>query len=829
MAKQFLIGTITINDGDTIGALTLPVGVTASFISSGSNIFINGLNPVQAISGTDTTLTFNEPWAGGNLVNAPLVATFSSEGLVEAVQKALLTQQQLNAILLNHEELLTSTNTTVTIDINGTATDFTPYQYLSDQVSSLVATASGAAQALSDLTDDVALLQLTVSGIQGDLNDDLNTSNDYMLRAGEYAVGAVDTLGSLTGVNSSLHYETYAMQYAVNPVDVLGVNTGVFSTLHYHTKIVALNALSLVYRNDALSYRDSALTYSNNASVSATNAEISNQASEGFSDDAESDALLASQYANHPEDVFIPNTTDYSAFHWKQKAAIIVGGSDADSLGGIVAANYFHTNNHADRTGVLEFIGTAKDPDDWVTGSFAPFHTDTIASDYVAGFTVSGGNTNTHTGWQMFSHSDSTVGDDDFYLRSGKAGLWEAEQKVLTDVGILRDGIKPSNIEIEPASGVTSIVGASLNVAPVGGLVKLTGAGAIEIELPDYNFGMFNITATVYNYGAATTYVYSLSGYNYGSNNSILNSYAHVTGQKDNESNTEVRFGQNAGGKPCIWLGNLTSSWSNAVVAVKDIVAGYSGGDSNKWNSVSIGLQVTAFTVIDKAFAVGYRTGNVERITFDQSMSLQDYNSNTISLVSPSTTGALRFNTSTGYQGGFTAELDGVALSDNANRPVFKISNGGANADVLIANNNILSAHATGLDTRGELTLNSPDGTVGHKFDNDITDSSKLKLHSNHATINELGFFNNAAARSGSVVGDGNYFGLKDAAENWAVRVVANGETLLWHSGVAKLSTKADGVDVTGNLTINGGTDIQTQLDDVQLQINQSIALGILS
>ena len=81
MAKQFLIGTITINDGDTIGTLILPVGVTASFISVGSNVFINGLNPVQDIRGTDTTLTFNEQWAGGNLVNSPFVATFSSEGL----------------------------------------------------------------------------------------------------------------------------------------------------------------------------------------------------------------------------------------------------------------------------------------------------------------------------------------------------------------------------------------------------------------------------------------------------------------------------------------------------------------------------------------------------------------------------------------------------------------------------------------------------------------------------------------------------------------------------------------------------------------------------
>jgi len=314
MAKQFLIGTITINDGDTIGTLILPVGVTASFISVGSNVFINGLNPVQAISGTDTTLTFNEQWSGGNLVNAPFVATFSSEGLVEAVQLALLTQQQLNAILLSHEELLTSTNVTVSVDINGTATDFTPYQYLSDQVLSLVATASGAAQALSDLTDDVDLLQIAVDGLQAQVTADLNTSNDYMLKAEEYAVGAVDTIGSLTGVASALNYATYAEQYTITPVDVLGANTGVFSTLHYHTKVSEYEIL-------VKGYRDTTLTYKDAANTSAIDSEVSNVSSSGFADDASDSQILAQQYANHPEDVFIPNTTEYSSYHWTQKAA----------------------------------------------------------------------------------------------------------------------------------------------------------------------------------------------------------------------------------------------------------------------------------------------------------------------------------------------------------------------------------------------------------------------------------------------------------------------------------------------------------------------------
>ncbi len=123
------------------------------------------------------------------------------------------------------------------------------------------------------------------------------------------------------------------------------------------------------YVSTTLGYHDSVATWHGDVSgwhttiggwhtlISGWHTDVS-----GWKDDAETAAnaataekLLASQYANHPVDTLIPNTTDYSAFHWKEKAALIAGGTATNSLelGGELPNYYATAQSVTDLDGVI--------------------------------------------------------------------------------------------------------------------------------------------------------------------------------------------------------------------------------------------------------------------------------------------------------------------------------------------------------------------------------------------------------------------------------------------------------------------------------------------
>lgn len=129
----------------TNGSSTLNVtgNVDTYRIYNGTTIVI-GSEPViavvEGISGSgqpdgsgNSTITLKEPWSLTDVVNEPMVAFNTSEGMFEAQRYAREAAINIIALTRSNEELLTSTDPTVTIEINGVPAEFVPYQYLVEQ------------------------------------------------------------------------------------------------------------------------------------------------------------------------------------------------------------------------------------------------------------------------------------------------------------------------------------------------------------------------------------------------------------------------------------------------------------------------------------------------------------------------------------------------------------------------------------------------------------------------------------------------------------------------------------------------------------------------
>ena len=127
-----------------------------------------------------------------------------------------------------------------------------------------------------------------------------------------------------------------------------------------------------------------------------------------------------------------------------------------------------------------------------------------------------------------------------------------------------------------------------------------------------------------------------------------------------------------------------------------------------------------------------------------------------------------------------------------------------------------LVADDIGAYCRGRLQIDSSDGTVGHIFTND-SDAATMNIKSQSNTDNYLKFYTRDSTYLGALVGAGDTFGLLGAGNDWGVRINKDTSTEVFYNNAVKLETTATGVDITGELTQNGGTDLQTQIDTAVL------------
>jgi hypothetical protein len=129
-------------------------------------------------------------------------------------------------------------------------------------------------------------------------------------------------------------------------------------------------------------------------------------------------------------------------------------------------------------------------------------------------------------------------------------------------------------VSIGSTSGSTH---ATRHVNPGGGsrtTATATETGAIKIRLPNlHSNAMFRMRVEIYNYSAGQSETFVISGYPYSA------TWANCSAEQYTDSNAtkkSVRFG-NDGTYNCVWIGELTQTWSHPQVFITEFNYGYSG------------------------------------------------------------------------------------------------------------------------------------------------------------------------------------------------------------------------------------------------------------
>ena len=109
-------------------------------------------------------------------------------------------------------------------------------------------------------------------------------------------------------------------------------------------------------------------------------------------------------------------------------------------------------------------------------------------------------------------------------------------------------------------------------------------SGAIKITLPQsWTNTMMWFTIEVYEYSSEESFTVKVGGYNYSGNTTWINRTATIISNGNKDRNFTVRFAHD-GTKCCIFIGDLTSTWSYPQVAVTDFIAGFSNATIGNWD-----------------------------------------------------------------------------------------------------------------------------------------------------------------------------------------------------------------------------------------------------
>ena len=124
----FITGTCSVNSGTKNVTVTLDAGSSAiEEIASGTAIFINDFPPVEAVSGSGTTVTLAENWPHANQTGEAFTTIYTIEGLRDASTYARQAATSSLTLASSFETLLTSTTPTVTIGTAPNGLTLTPY------------------------------------------------------------------------------------------------------------------------------------------------------------------------------------------------------------------------------------------------------------------------------------------------------------------------------------------------------------------------------------------------------------------------------------------------------------------------------------------------------------------------------------------------------------------------------------------------------------------------------------------------------------------------------------------------------------------------------
>lgn len=169
--------------------------------------------------------------------------------------------------------------------------------------------------------------------------------------------------------------------------------------------------------------------------------------------------------------------------------------------------------------------------------------------------------------------------DGELYVGGGNKVYHQAFKPTPADIGAA------STSHAQDFAGTTS----STYIAyPKDGRLKHSSSsvtGYLKITLPQaWSSTMIMFTVDIFNYKAASSVSYTVSGYNYSSGN-WTNCSAFSHSHKDSDKkDLPVRFGYD-GSKCAIYIGEANTVWGYPQATVKDITVGFGAYDLTKWNS----------------------------------------------------------------------------------------------------------------------------------------------------------------------------------------------------------------------------------------------------
>lgn len=263
--------------------VTVTGDVDCSYVVTGTAIYINnilyeGESGSAPDSGGISTITLSEDYTGTAIVGGEMIAFNTIEGLRDAIRKARDMSSDISSFQATFDQLLTSTDPTITVKVNGIDTELTPYGYLANETADIVGSVNG-------LEDDVNNLQATVDASKA----------DAAASAAAALVSENNSASSLASIGTSVS------------------DAGIHAT----------NA-----SNSANSSANSATSSANSATNSATsanNASTSESAAASSASSAATQENKAQLWADEAVNVEVESGL-YSARHWAAQAASSASG-----------------------------------------------------------------------------------------------------------------------------------------------------------------------------------------------------------------------------------------------------------------------------------------------------------------------------------------------------------------------------------------------------------------------------------------------------------------------------------------------------------------------
>lgn len=325
---QFLLADVATatNGSDTITIQgTVTTNTNASSVFSGSAVFVGNNQVVEGIAGTafnpatnTSTITLRNAWPHAT-VSGRLVVFNTIEGLGDAIRRARESAQSTSEIQTAYGDVLTSTDATIDIDINGVSTAIVPYGFLQGQVTALVNTGA-------TVVDDITAVEARVGVVETDLDAIEGTLNGLVAdaQAAEAAAELAETNINASLVTFNADLGTFNTNFASFNTDfgTFGTNYAQFQTDFgtFGTNFTAFNTDFGTFNTDYAQFVTDFATIAGSVSAASTseaNAAASATESQNASSISQSNANYVGDWVDQTGALNIPASLRHNNAVWQ--------------------------------------------------------------------------------------------------------------------------------------------------------------------------------------------------------------------------------------------------------------------------------------------------------------------------------------------------------------------------------------------------------------------------------------------------------------------------------------------------------------------------------